>query len=456
MIKDLFTDLFSQKFVDLVKATVVERLWLLALSMKDKNRLSDCGSVLSKNAVGQDFVWGFRFFVLLVECFRNWAVYTDDNDLVQKYARMKEVVPVHDNDLYYPQALAERPLDHSKVDLLLGSKPQPGAPDRRSQPQSQPADEPPRELLELRRMKEEYLASLFTKTPDVALIGEKHVMLQSLFEAVRPKVAAARLGADGKADLRFLDKLLGVHHTESIETPKGLAKLRQDVCSALTEAYGEHPPEYAQFLGPNSRSNSPNKSLRKEENVFTSRIETELRSAPDLNRVSKPPVLAFHDPPAHRSLSPHRSFEFDLNEHGSANEEEDVEAVRRENERLKSQRVALSREVEQLKEKEKSLSQSVLMRSSYLNGPKVDVSPEILIDEIQRKNREYEALQAKYQGLMGQMNDRMRTQLDRSINGISRIDPVNASSLSLNPRTFDLGTQSRFVAKGSESRLGRF
>ena len=102
------------------------------------------------------------------------------------------------------------------------------------------------------------------------------------------------------------------------------------------------------------------------------------------------------------------------------------------------------------------MSQSMLFRSGMHASHKIDASPEILIEEINKKNREYEALQAKYQTLIQQMNDRVKRDLDRSVSGIGRLD-VNAESvLSWNPRGFDLGKDSRYIGRQNNSGFMKY
>lgn len=79
----------------------MERLWLLVILMKDKTQVGACGSVLNKTAEGDDYWWGVRFYILLIECFREWATFTDDTDFSDRFEWLKKVVPYIDEDIYY-------------------------------------------------------------------------------------------------------------------------------------------------------------------------------------------------------------------------------------------------------------------------------------------------------------------------------------------------------------------
>ena len=120
--KDILLDNRNDRVIASIKNIILERLWLLALSMKDKETVGECGTVLNKSAAGEDYKWGLRFYVLLIECFREWASAMDDADIIQKYARIKEVAPILEEDVYYFQALEHAPLDHSRVDEILRAR----------------------------------------------------------------------------------------------------------------------------------------------------------------------------------------------------------------------------------------------------------------------------------------------------------------------------------------------
>ena len=463
MIKDLFSDLFNQRVIDAIKSTVLERLWLLALSMKDKTRLSDCGSVLNKSASGEDYKWGLRFYVLLLECFKQWTIYTEDPDFVQKYNRIKETIPLVEDDYYYPQTITSKLLDHSKVDLLLGQP-------KREKPQVSPKQQDfqsvqpeSKEIQELSKLQQQYFNCLFTKTPDIPLISEQHMILQSYFDSVKTKLSSSSLPAHQKEDISFYRKFANLHLTETIESPKGLAKLRQDICNILQESYGECPTEFQQFLNSNSRPSSQTKLESKKENVFMYHLDNEQNESREKNKVKKsspPPqvVLSYSDAkPQNRSVSPNRNnYEFNLNDFGDDVPEENVDQIKYENELLQRQKNELANEVETLKGKEKSLSQSMMLKSGLFASHKIDASPEFLIEEINRKNREYEALQAKYQSLISQMNDRVKSDLDKSVSGIGRVDFLTDSSSTWNPRNFDLGKDSRYTGRQKNSGFQKY
>jgi hypothetical protein len=486
MIKDLFSDLFNQRAIDAIKSTVFERLWILALSMKDKTRLAECGTILNKSAAGEDYKWGLRFYILLLECFRQWTVYTEDQDFSTKFARLKEAVPVVEDEIYYPQVIINQVLDHSKADALMSgfkqgkTVPAPAPSYVQAQPTShqgsihqsqrtggdsrQAVSQPP-ELQELEDQKRRYFEALFTKTPNVAQISEGHMILQSLYDAYRNKLAALQSTQNQKNDITFYRKFSNLHLTESIESPKGIAKLRADICALMTECYGSYPGDYDQYLSSNSRSNSQTKPLQPQtklpSNVFMAAIDNDFPEAREPPMAKSGGVKISHQrtqesrrPQPARSVSPN-NYEFDLKDDHSDQEDVEIEKIKRENKVLQKERESLRDVVGVLREKEKTLSQSMMMKSSASEVRRIDATPDLLIDEIERKNREYEQLQAKYQSLILQMNDRMKNDVDRSINGISRISHRDESGLGWNPRTFDSGRESRFLRHSKYSDLSR-
>lgn len=497
MIKDLFSDLFNVRAIEAIKNTVFERLWILALSMKEKQRIGDCGTVLNKSATGDEYKWGVRFYVLLLECFKQWTLYTEDADFAQKYERLKEAVPLVEDEFYYPQYIMDQVLDHTKADALAkGAAPRPvsaqpvaseiGQKSMRSGmqsdlSQSQAATQNmPQELKELDAQRKLYFGSLFTKTPNVGQIAENHMMLQSLYDGHRNKLASSSFPTAFKRDVEFYRKFSNLSLTESIDSPKGIAKLRGDVCQLLAESYGSYPAEYEQYLNPNSRSNSQQRVQQPASgNVFTAHLDAvePPRQAPVRPGPSSPPraqqqpqqsapKLSFqnNEPrvrPA-RSASPNQNYDFDLNDDHSDVEDPEIERIRKENERLRTERASLRNVVTQLREKEKSLSQSMMMQSGLQETRRIDATPEILIDEINKKNSEYEALQAKYQTLMLQMDSRMKQDVDRSIHNVRRTSDLDNVFDDFGKR-FDLGPansrfirNSRFVGNTNSSNLLRF
>lgn len=468
MIKDLFSDLFNQKVIDAIKAIFIERLWLLALSMKDKSHISECGSILSKTAADDEYKWGLRFYVLLIECFHQWTIYTDDQDFKQKWNRIKESVPIVEDEFYYPQSITQNFLNHSKVDALLGEQKLTNVSSKKLNPEniSQNLDKKkaePENFNELKNTQNRYFDVLFAKAPNVASICENHMVLQSLFDAKKSKLLNQSLNSGQKSDINFYQKFGNIHVGEDIEKPKGISRLRQNVCQLLVDCYGTCPPEYEQMLGQNSRPTSQTKKSEpsKNANVFLNfsdiengKKETLLKNKPQNDVKMKKDDYEWEPKSSHKKKE---NFDYQLDEIGkSDNEIDDYHEIDIENKELRRQKEKLYQEVEMLKDKEKSLNNSIMQRSDFRLSQKIDASPEILIEEINRKNHEYEALQGKYQSLINQMNGRMRNDLDRSISGISRIDRPGDSLLDWNPKSFDISgvKESKYLqSKNSYSNL---
>lgn len=72
--------------------------------MKDNVQISDCGTVLNKSAVGDDFKWGLRFYILLLNCFKQWAAFTDDDDIKARRDELDQHISTYE-DVYYFQEL---------------------------------------------------------------------------------------------------------------------------------------------------------------------------------------------------------------------------------------------------------------------------------------------------------------------------------------------------------------
>ena len=399
--------------------------------MKDKNNVERCGTILNKSAVGNEYLWGLRFYILLIECFRQWAAFTEDPDLIQKYNRLKETVPIFEDDVYYFQALESDGLDHHKVDELLGNYSEgaksPSGHKGNVQTATYTNLNGPPEFIELNNYKNKYLQTVFSKEPDISLICEEHFMYQSYYESLRNKIKSLAKEPGQKKDIEFAESICKLSMNDGIETPKGLSIFRGKVADALKISYGEIPNEYQKLIGTHVKNINPS-PVKTDVPEFTTtnfkdKITEQVYEKPSnpkdlrrLNTVSDNPRLGLVGLQT-----------FGKNQNLFKEEEENPKVAVEINQSLKEKKIMLQKEVEKLRNKEKQLRESTLGKSDLRDLQKIEGTPEVLIDEINRKNRAFENLQSKYSSLLNQMNLKMQSNLEKSyINSnltYSRIEP---------------------------------
>lgn len=505
----MFCDAGNEQVKEAIKKNILERLWLMAMSMRDKKSPSQCGTILNKSATGAEYKWGLRFYVLLMECLRQWAAFTADEEIFNKYNDLKDKVPIMEDDVYYFESLEMKPLDHRKVDELVSDYDnRPTSPLQSNQLasirgiSSLGSATEPTEFVELRKYKTNFLNSVFNKTPDVNAISEEHFMFQSLYDSLRYKLNAGKPTATQKADIGFAESISRMQFDTDIQTPKGLATYRGKIGEAIQNAYGEIPREYEAMLGGGKKGNVSVQNSAQPDNVFGSRgneivireryagadldlpaaeslkprpvdsvggsnIQNQNQPAiPQANPVFNsgnsdqfssqadkkgPPALPKNgditapktdpvaQPPAKKLTLGGRGINEPTNANDmyqagradfskkDANPSQDAEKNREANRRLREKKQALMQEVERLKNQERKMRESVSQRSTLSILQKIEHTPEVLIEEIERKNQAYENLQNKYLALLGQMNSKVHSNLEKSyVSGsgsMSRSDP---------------------------------
>lgn len=556
--KDIFCDVSNERVKDTLKRNILERLWLLAMSMRDKKNVASCGTVLNKSAKGNEYRWGLRFYILLIECFRQWASFTADDEINSKYNDLRKKVPIIEDDVYYFQALEHQYLDHHKADQLLndyndGDR-SPGLPqsvqssNMRSNvaapvqnsyaPPSINSNDPP-EIREFSKYKQAYLNALFSKSPDLNDVFEQHTLFQSFFETEHLKLNVSKLTPSQRAEYEFAERINRLT-LDDIQTPKGLQQLRSKVVGVMASTFGEVPPEYQRLAGGNNAANSgpqantrsnmgprdidlyqyerylnadndvaePVKPPKPQEDNYGSNVQksagfpnqqsTQFQKGGDQQAIA-PSYDSFKDPmpqiqPIFQSnfdragglpsdsnsrkpdslppkidtyqdqrnppsdtysypgskIDPLPGFKNNASSPTKGGDQyqppkpdftkknsEGKPAVNSEqnkdlNRQLRDKKRALQQEIDRLKNQERKMRESVNQKSVLSTLQKVENTPEVLIEEIERKNRAYENLQNKYAALLSQMNSKVHNNLEKSyLSGShmskSRIEPDTSS-----------------------------
>ena len=498
--KDILLDNRNDRVIASIKNIILERLWLLALSMKDKETVGECGTVLNKSAAGEDYKWGLRFYVLLIECFREWASAMDDADIIQKYARIKEVAPILEEDVYYFQALEHAPLDHSRVDEILREF-QAMSPAFRSPKSRHANNAPPSFVAELDTFKKNFLDSLFAKTPNPNAIVEIYIMYQSYFDSIKDKAFGYLSDPAIGKDIKFAQLATQLQWSEDLHTEKGLGRFRKSVVDSIREAYGQIPREYggepqdlsrsyknqepnvrAQYINHEEaivqpiqkfskksepvvendvyearmdRSTTPNNKRRREPEVEVKEYEGRSRNGNNghgqkegqqsqprsqNSEIIKP---ASRNERVVRDKSPYRNedFEFQLNRDHSPIA--DPEKLQQENQKLKEKKMNIIKEIERLKEKERQMKETSYLKTDSREISKIEATPEILIEEINRKSREYDMLKHKYSNLITEMNRKVKGNIEKTMFAGGENGASFDSFVSYSRRNFENSMNSR-------------
>lgn len=69
--------------------------------MNDKKDISDCGNVLNKSVINDGYKWGLRFYILLMECFAQWSLFTDDPEIKSKKSQLNGHIKEMEDNIYY-------------------------------------------------------------------------------------------------------------------------------------------------------------------------------------------------------------------------------------------------------------------------------------------------------------------------------------------------------------------
>ena len=95
----------------------------------------------------------------------------------------------------------------------------------------------------------------------------------------------------------------------------------------------------------------------------------------------------------------------------------DPESLQLENQMLKEKKQSILKEIERLREKERQIKEVSYLKSELKEISKIEATPEILIEEINRKSREYDLLKHKYSNLINEMNRKVKNNIEKTLIG---------------------------------------
>lgn len=462
--------------------------------MKGHKYLKDCGSILKKNAKGEEYTWGLRFFKLLTECFKAWSIMDEKGDIAKSYDELRAGgVPMVDQVIYYEVDASQLPVQHQALEKLISEEDNKGnstpvginkADENRfdndsnglklantygeMQARPQPnyqnydnilgeLDQDPIEdkdklnpiVEEFQQMKQGYLRALFADNPDANRIMEAQICFQSFFDAQKEELNRILFGeTGGKMDDKKTDQLLkdiefGTSLCEIIDREGSkykdkseISRMQKKVHELLKLVYNQPFPEYQVIIDhfnyahkqdtkanqkqiDNQPQRDNKKSLRENEQHILKRNEEDANNRLEVKRhKSKGREKEKRNQFRNNNVAEDYrydglydedndyDYDKDLNiEEGNEViiKADDHKRYQEENQQLQRRKDALKREVEELKKKERRLK-AMSEKTESIRG---DADPKLLIEEIHKKNREYETLRSKYVSLMHQMNDKV-------------------------------------------------
>lgn len=486
--------------------------------MKGNRSLRDCGTVLKKNAKGDEYTWGLRFFKLLTECFKAWSIMDEKGDIAKSYDELRAGgVPMIEQVVYYEFDASQLPTQHQVLDKLIaednnnGNTAAPGKiDDNRYNSGSQilynsnnlgnptmmlnskplnnnilgelnkpdygkKVDKNYPLVDELEEIKQAYLDALFAEKGDPSRVMEAQICFQSYFDSQREELNKALFGEiygvmdDKKTDQLLRDIEFGTRLCELIdkESPKyskkgDIEKMQRKVYEILKVAYTDSFPMYKRIIDSTGMSAGIINDAKPKQDLYD--------AIPDKKKPveEKRPLYAdyeYDEPKISKfDKQPERQKSKDIDKRGKQvnnyndvdyrydgldednddmynygdddlNIEEGKEITikaddqklhEEENRKLQQKREALKKEIEDLRRKERALK-TVTEKTESFRG---DADPKLLIEEIHKKNQEYEALRSKYMNLMQQMNEKVHmdygnTKNDKEYLQRSIMDSVN-------------------------------
>lgn len=470
-------------------------------SMKGNKGLRDCGTVLKKNAKGEEYTWGLRFFKLLTECFKAWSIMDEKGDIAKSYDELRAGgVPMIEQVIYYEFDAAQLPSQHQLLERLISeeevkSSTNPLQNNRESDnkynsgfqmmynsnnisnaltpnhPKVQNSNNILADLnmktdydkktlkthpvvAEFREMKQLYLDALFKEKIDPNRIVEGQICFQSYFDSQREELSRVLFGETyGAMDDKATDELLrdiefgnSLHDLMEKENPKytnpnDVEKMQKKVYELFKLAYNKKNSEYEAIINridTNIKKDTPDKPKYDTYETKVNKLDkTKVEEERDMyiyKEVEDNKISNFDSKPAKKQktniderenkkknhvIEDYKYdgyYEEDENMYNydakDLNIEEGNEVIipiedhrihEEENRKLHTKRETLKKEVEELRKKERMLK----MASEKSETFRGDADPKLLIEEIHKKNREYESLRSRYMGLMQQMNEKV-------------------------------------------------
>lgn len=406
------------------------------LSVQGIKEIKQTGKILHKNAREEEYSWGVRFFVLLSESLMFWGISDESGEMGKAIADLqKRGVYFPEKQIYINGLGKDMEKQHKKLDNLLSSEKdkeknkvngvKEGYEDRKNK------DNP---VMELKKLKDNFLDSLFSDNVNPDELVENEIFFLSYYDSNKQVFNNIVFEGEDNFTDKEIDEIIkdqkfasDLNNYKEINNPnynnkEDIKKSQKDIFNLLKENYEREFLEYEKYVKNKSREFSyvDKKSV---DNLSEGRFNDHVNGSSD--KVSFNPGKLGHNNNEKSIYDYGKSFEIEegneivLNTIAPkqrkpvktkasqrTNNNKSIFLVEEENKDLLLEEEKLKEEIKELKKREiqLKLNNSRLKGSSRLNKLS---KPDYLIKEINRKDKEYNLLRAKYNNLMTEINSKV-------------------------------------------------
>jgi hypothetical protein len=392
LVKEITKKIYRAKTFDSLSANIQQRLFLMGWIVKDKESWKDCGTILNRTAKGENYIWGLRFYKLLLECFQNWAIIDESGNIAEAFEKLKNSVDICETMVYWdcePEEIEEK---HEVLQKLYEGNNKNGNEMKITKNNNQ-EDDIIEDCEKFKELKENYINELFNRNVNAIQIEKKQNNYEDFFLQKGKKIANNILDRrDIKdyliqsvfEDMEFSNDLFTYLNKKNPDynDENELLNTRKFVYELLINRYGDCNTKFKNII-----EESENKKPNNKKPVMDYSVD-EI----DLDRFKIKSI-----PKVKSDIQSNLDDELQKNI------------------RLKNKKDQLEEEIARLEKKEKTLKTGKFEKKSVLlNQSKVTPDSKLLIEEINRKNKEYNVLKNKYNSLLYEMNSKLITNTNQS------------------------------------------
>ena len=397
LVKELTQKIYNKKTFDSLSKNIQQRLFIMGFIVKDKESWKDCGIILNKTAKGENYIWGLRFYKLLMECFQNWSIIDETGNIAETFEKLKNSVDICDTMVYYDCEIEDLEERHEVLQNLYDGKKNDYDNSVKNDNLKNDDDDVLKDYDDFKNLKNEYINSLFSKNSEGYEISNCQSDYSDFIKN-RAEKMANDFYSDGREikdivvsdafqDIEFSQELFSYLDEEKPDYDDDEEKLktRKFVYNLLLSKYGDCQKEFRNIIE-NSEKRNNGDNYESEKNYF---LEEENFSKIE---IKKPPRV-------------------------KANIESDLEISEKKNEKLKTKKQKLEEEIKRLEKKERNLKKNTKNPKNRKNQILLSKKPpnsKLIIEEINEKNREYNILKNKYNSLLYEMNNKIVSDTNNS------------------------------------------
>lgn len=488
LVKELSRRLMNAQIFASIKGKLIDRLTRLVVQTKGRQRVKECGGIFDANASGEAYEKGVQFYQLASECISFWAEISSDPEIEMRRREVKACPEPISPFVYFDRGIEDLQVGHAELARLTAGGAAVGQSQQSQSLLQSGSREPPISLpdfifsdanfSELERNKRSLLAALNRPVMNREEVDDQLITIVSVFDGNKKALEDAIVTAQTDEEMNNRLALFQIVNT-ILENAAQLSSAQDSqIRSLFRKVMAEHigsnslhntlqapqnsyPPaqNFGQSSGPSQQLNWSN-TPPPQQNWQTPSPARPSNSPLAHSLAPEPPhpfspsnpnfSVPLSTPPQRQQAyvsqqSPPQPRRFDIEGHDEVIRvqqfsspshlpvqdlsPEEVELLNRE---LKARKTALDQQMAELRKKERQLISE--NRAGGQDFFRHDTDPKLLIEEISRKNIEYDSLKARYEALIGQMDSKVRTDLilSRSIaasgfgvgDGLSRLSSI--------------------------------